>query len=216
MEPRTIQIDGIPTVIRAMGEDYVVGEDPSEAGVEYAIKCWYPGKADRPTAAMAAYFRKIMKAYGTSAITAWQDKALVGFLPFMPLNCGMPEMVFCLYTSDQTPLERVKAATPIPFDQLSPKVLKVQCASIAHNRNMYRKGLGSTMANYLIDWARESGWERIEGWTFSDSQFFDAYKWLPSIHFWEKAGFAEKQRRIEDMDELGKNILMSDFEVKLT
>ena len=43
MEPKTIQVDGVPTVIRTMEENYIVGEDPSKAGIEYAIKCW-PGK----------------------------------------------------------------------------------------------------------------------------------------------------------------------------
>ena len=43
MEPKIIQVDGVPTVIREMGSDYVVGDDPTESGVTYAVKCW-PGR----------------------------------------------------------------------------------------------------------------------------------------------------------------------------
>lgn len=192
MEPRTIQVDGVPTVIRAMGEDYVVGEDPAKSDVTYAIKCW-PGKhvpGEWPNRPIAAYFRKIMEAYGTCAITAWQDKKLVGFLPFMPVGCGMPEMNFCVVCPEdkQTPLSEIESATPIPFDRLTPKVLKVQCASVAHNPPMYRKGIGTAMLQYLVDWGKREGWERIEGWAFADPSTDDAYRWIPSVQFWEKAG----------------------------
>ena len=192
MKPRTIDVDGTPTVIREMGNDYVVGDDPSESGVAYAIKCW-PGHnvpGEWPNRPIAAYFRKMIEAYGTSAITAWQAKTLVGFLPFMPLNCGMPEVTFCVVCPEerQTPLGDIEAAVPIPFEQLSPKVLRVQCASVAMNPPLYRKGIGTAMLQHLVDWARESGWERIEGWAFADPSADDAYKWIPSVQFWEKAG----------------------------
>lgn len=193
MKPKIIHVDGILTEIRTMGFDYVIGDDPVKAGVEYAIKCW-PGKnipEEWPNEPIATYFKKIIDAYGTSAITAWQEKTLVGFLPFMPLNCGMPEMTFCVVApyKKQTPLVEIVDAEPIPFEELHPKVLKVQCASVAWNKNMYRKGIGTAMAKYLIEWARENGWERIEGWAFADPSVDDAYVWIPSVQFWEKAGF---------------------------
>ncbi|MFP4383751.1 MAG: N-acetyltransferase family protein [Spirochaetia bacterium] len=64
----------------------------------------------------------------------------------------------------------------------------MHCASVAHRPTLYRKGIGSAMLQYLVDWARESGWERIEGWAFEDSSTDDAYRWIPSLEFWEKAG----------------------------
>lgn len=191
IKPQTILINQTPTVIRPMGDDYVVGDDPKKADVDYAIKCW-PGKDVPdlwPNPPIAAYFRKVMAAYGSSAITAWQGRNLVGFLPFMPLNCGLPEMVFCVCapTHTQPALEKINAAEPIPFEQLSPKVLKAQCASV--NWRLYRQGIGSAMARYLVTWARVQGWERIEGWAFAQPDVDDAYIWIPSIQFWEKAGF---------------------------
>ncbi|MFP4443864.1 MAG: hypothetical protein ACLFST_12155, partial [Spirochaetia bacterium] len=52
MKPRTIDVDGISTSIREMGSDYIVGDDPEEAGIIYGIKCWpgrhVPGEIDRP------------------------------------------------------------------------------------------------------------------------------------------------------------------------
>jgi hypothetical protein len=217
MEERTIQIDGVPTVIRPMGTDYVVGDDPADAAVEYAIKCW-PGRSVPgrwPNAPIVAYFRKIMDAYGTGAITAWQERRLVGLLPFMPVNCGMPEMVFCVCHpfSGQTSIEEINAASPTPFEALSPKVLKAQCASVS--MNLYRRGLGTDMARYLVDWANEQGWERIEGFAFSDADFFDAYKWLPSIHFWKKAGFEQARTRMMDIPDLGDDVAVADFALSL-
>ena len=217
MESRTIQVDGVPTVIRPMDENYVVGEDPCDAGITYAIKCW-PGKnvpGEWPNPPIASYFRKIMKTYGTSAITAWQKNTLVGFLPFMPVNCGMPEMIFCVVAPErmQTPLERISSAEPIPFERLTPKVLKVQCASVSWS--LYRKGIGSAMVRYLIQWAKEQGWERIEGWAFANSDVDDAYKWLPSIQFWEKAGFQRGSARVFDPSNPGTNKPGFDFAIEL-
>lgn len=191
MEPTTIEIDGVSTVIRPMGEDYVAGDDPDERGVTYAVKCW-PGKHVKgqwPNPEIAAYFRKVMEAYGTSAIMAWQGKTLVGVLPFMPMNCGLPKMSFCLCApaDEQTPLERIAQAQAISFAELTPKVIYIECLSV--NWNLYRKGIGSGMARYLVDWAREQGWDRIEGVTFASPAGDDAYRWIPSIQFWEQAGF---------------------------
>ena len=159
-----------------------------------------------------------MKAYGASAITAWQDKTLVGFLPFMPVNCGMPEMIFCVVGGEggeQPSLDRINSSEPIPFEQLTPKVLKVQCASVAWNRNMYRKGIGSAMAQYLVDWARENGWERIQGWAFESPEIDDSYRWLPSVQFWEKAGFQRGNARVFDPSDPGTNKPGFDFAIDL-
>jgi GNAT superfamily N-acetyltransferase len=191
MESKTIQVDGIPTVIRPMGEDYVAGDDPDVAGVTYAVKCW-PGKHVKgqwPNPEIAAYFRKVMDAYGTSAIMAWQERTLVGVLPFMPVNCGLPKMSFCICAPDgeQTPLERIARAQAIPFAELSPRVIYTECLSV--NWGLYRRGIGSAMAQYLVEWASEQGWDRIEGVTFATPDGDDAYRWIPSIQFWEKAGF---------------------------
>jgi len=192
MKPKTIDIDGVPTEIRVMGSDYVVGDDPAESGVTYAIKCW-PGRhvpGEWPNRPISTYFRKIMEAYGTSAITAWQEKKLVGFLPFMPADCGMPEVTMCVVCPEdkQTPMSEIEAALPVPFERLKSKTLKVHCASVGHNPPMYRKGIGYAMLRYLVDWAKEQGWEKIEGWAFTDHSVDEAYKWIPSVQFWEKAG----------------------------
>jgi hypothetical protein len=45
------------------------------------------------------------------------------------------------------------------------------------------------MARYLVDWAGELGWERLQGWAFAEPGIGEAYRWLPSIQFWEKAGY---------------------------
>lgn len=175
-----------------MGEDYVAGDDPDGAGITYGVKCW-PGKkveGQWPNPQIAAYFRKVMAAYGTGAIMTWQERKLVGLLPFMPVDCGLPQMSFCVCApaATQTPLERIIPARATPFAELTPKVLWVECLSV--NRNLYRKGIGSAMVRFLVDWAREQGWERIEGRAFASPDIDDAYRWIPSIEFWGKLGFS--------------------------
>ena len=70
------------------------------------------------------------------------------------------------------------------------------------------------MARYLVDWARENGWERIEGFAFLDADFFDSYKWIPSIHFWESAGFKHASTRTMDIPNLG-DAEVADFTLTL-
>lgn len=217
MKPKTIYVDDVRTEIRPMGNDYIIGDDPDAAGIIYSIKCW-PGKRvpeQWPNAPIVAYFRKIMDAYGTGAITAWQGKKLIGFLPFMPINCGMPQMAFCVCAPfhEQTPLKTIEEATPIPFDQLHPKIIKVQCASVSPD--LYRKGIGSEMAGYLVEWAKTRGWEKIQGFAFSNADFSDAYKWLPSIHFWERSGFDKNEEETMNFGELGENVPVTNFTLSL-
>jgi GNAT superfamily N-acetyltransferase len=198
-----------------MGEDYIVGANQDDAGIKLAIKCWpgrmIPGRWPNPST--VAYFKKVMDAYGTSAITAWQEEKLVGFLPFMPVNCGLPEMVFCVSAPNQTPEDRVASSTTVPFDELTPKILKVQCLSVSPR--LYRKGIGTAMVHYLADWAGTRGWQKIQGWAFESPEIDDSYVWLPSVQFWEKSGFQRANARVFDPTHPGTNKPGFDFSIEL-
>ncbi len=215
MEPKEILIDGTPTVIRPMDSNYIIGEDQNKAGVTFEIMCW-PGKAvpnQWPNPPVVAYFKKVMDTYGTGAIMAWQGQTLVGFLPFMPLNCGLPEMVFCVCAPIEHTPEHISASTVVPLNELNPKVIKVQCLSVS--KRLRRKGIGSAMVIYLIDWAKQQGWEKIQGWAFESSEIDDSYTWLPSIQFWEKSGFERGIARVFDPSDPGTNKPGFDFAINL-
>lgn len=215
MAPKDILIDDTPTVIRPMDRSYIIGEDQNKAGVTFEIMCW-PGKPvpnQWPNPPVATYFKKVMGAYGTGAIMAWQGQVLVGFLPFMPLNSGLPEMVFCVCAPVEHTEEEISASTAVPLHELKPKVLKVQCLSVS--KRLRRKGLGSAMVGYLVDWAREQGWEKIQGWAFESPEIDDSYRWLPSIQFWEKAGFERGVARVFDPSHPGTNKPGFDFAIDL-
>ncbi|MBT7162520.1 MAG: GNAT family N-acetyltransferase [Victivallales bacterium] len=186
MEPLELRTEDGAITIRPMAGDYIVGDDETQAEVRVEIQCC-SGHAVWPNPPYVAYFRRLFDAYGLAAVTAWQGRNLVGFLPAIPLRCGLPQLPHCVSAPIETRVEDIVGAIPTPFSELKPKVLRVQCLSVAGR--LQRKGIGLAMARYLVDWARQTGWERIQGWAFAEADTGDAYRWLPSIQFWEKAGF---------------------------
>ena len=176
MEPKEIRIDDVTVTIKAMDDSYVIGDDPEEAGIEYKIKCW-PGKpveGSWPNPSVAAYYRKLIDAYGSGAIMAWRNRSLLGFLPFYPYNCGL-QRIHCVCAPVSSTVADIDHRRLIPFDALNPKILELECLSV--DPGLYRKGLGTAMSCYLIEWAKAQGWEHIRGWAFADTDFIDAYRW---------------------------------------
>lgn len=213
MKPKEIIVEDATIIIRLMDTEYTVGEDPEKAGIEYKIKCW-PGKSVEgswPNPPVVTYHRKLTEIYGASAITAWNNNSLIGFLPFYPLNCGL-EKVNCVCAPIEMTIEKINNTNLVPLDKFNKKILEVQCLSVNHKYN--RKGIGTAMSKYLIEWAKDKGWDKIQGWAFSESNFLDAYKWLPSVHFWQKSGFKIEKSRKMDMGDLG-NVSVSDFSIDL-
>jgi GNAT superfamily N-acetyltransferase len=198
VKPRRVEIDGVGTAIRPMGLDYVIAaQEP--AGISVEIGC-RAAAAIWPNPLYVAYYSKLTEAYGSCAILAWQGSAVVGFLPFRPRECGLPDLPYCIHYApgasaelDKPDADAVTAAVPIPFADLGPKELQVHCLSV--KPSLRRRGLGSALVRYLIDWAREQGWERIEGgFAFAEG----GYGWLPNIAFWEGLGFTREAPRMYD------------------
>jgi len=188
MDSSAIAIDGVPIVIRPMGADYLMA-DQEPKGVEVAVGCRVCAKPEQwPNPMYVAYYGKLTAAYGACAILAWQDQTVVGFLPFVPAQCGI-DLPFCLHYVDEEGMADVKAFSPVPKDDMSPRALRTHCLSV--KQAMRRKGLGSQMVRYLVAWARANEWQRIAGWAFEKSDF----GWLPDIVFWERCGFKRGKGR---------------------
>jgi GNAT superfamily N-acetyltransferase len=194
MEPKQIVVDEMVTVIKLMGHDYIMA-DNEPPGVMVEVNCREGGTWPNPL--YVTYFNKLIEAYGTGAIFAWQKKTLVGFLPIWPVDCGLPRLPQCIHYSPSHPearpnLNMIKQSTPISFGDLKSKILKVQCVAV--KLALQRKGIGSAMVRYLVDWAKAQGWEKIQGWAFENGGF----NWLPDIAFWEKCGFKRGISRVFD------------------
>ena len=174
--------------IRPMGMDYIMSaQEPP--GIEVAVGCRVHVDPEKwPNPMYVTYYKKLTEAYGACAILAWQDRTVVGFLPFTPTECGQ-RLPACVHYVDKERMAEVRAFAPVPQSDLSPKALKTHCLSV--RESMRRKGLGSQMVRYLVEWARANGWERIQGWAFETSDF----GWLPDIVFWEKCGFKRGKAR---------------------
>jgi GNAT superfamily N-acetyltransferase len=185
--PRVVRVGDTDITIRQMGADYLMADSEPE-GVSVQLTCRQFAEV-WPNPIYATYYGKLTEAYGAAAILAWQGNAVVGFLPFTPQGSrlALPHCIHYVPGSDgeltdpdADPVER----TPLDvFEGLDPKVLVVQCVSV--QPELRREGLGTEMVRYLVDWAREQGWERIEGSAFIRGD----WKWLPDVEFWENAGF---------------------------
>ena len=113
MEPQDTTVDGIPVVIRPMDTGYLMA-DREPNGVEVAVGCRVVANPQQwPNPMYVTYYRKLTHAYGACAILAWQEQAVVGFLPFVPTGCGMG-LPHCLHYVDEEKMAAVGAFSPVP------------------------------------------------------------------------------------------------------
>ena len=188
MEARAVTIEGISITVKPMGTDYIMADQEPD-GIEVAVACRaYAAPEKWPNPMYVTYYRKLTEAYGACAILAWQEKSVVGFLPFTPPGCGQ-RLPACVHYVDEEDMPGVQSFVPVPQESLSPKLLKTHCLSV--KGPLRRKGLGSQMVGCLVEWARANGWERIEGWAFENGD----YGWVPNIEFWEHCGFRRGKAR---------------------
>ena len=191
MESEAITIDGIPVTIRPMDTGYLMA-DREPDGVEVAVGCRAYAKPEQwPNPMYVTYYGKLTKAYGACAILAWQAQSVVGFLPFVPIECGI-DLPHCLHYVDAEDMAAVETFSPVPKEQMRQRILKTHCLSV--KPTMRRKGLASRLVRYLVEWAKANEWQRIQGWAFEKSDF----AWLPDIIFWEKCGFHRGKARAWD------------------
>lgn len=200
MHAHNVTVGGSEITIRPMGRDYIMASAEPE-GVTVQLACrqcagvW-------PNPIYVEYYTRLTRAYGAAAILAWQGKAVVGVLPFRPLESAPRYLPHCFNYVPEEPgdpgLSDVQGSPPIPFEDLESRTLVVQCASV--REDLRRTGLGAAMVAYLVDWAREHRWDRIQGSAFIEGD----WQWLPGVAFWEKAGFA-RGREDESTLEFGRS-----------
>jgi len=138
--------------------------------------------------------RKIIQTYGTCAILARDGEKVVGQLRFYP------KVVLAMHGGRYLCLQQDPPAGPADefadndFPELAAiedKTLSVNClmtGSSHRAKNPYqRKGIGTRMAETLIQWAGANGWEHIEADALEELAL--VYDVKPGYKFWEKLGF---------------------------
>lgn len=140
---------------------------------------------------------KLTEVYGSCAVIAGVDEHIVGQLRFYPKAiCNMtasgPGLCMQQTFPDGPADDLIEKEFP-PLDHISDKTLFIHClmtGSPQQKENPYqRKGLGSHMVRFLIDWARRKGWTAIEANAYADLPCIYAITGQAGKTFWEKLGF---------------------------
>ena len=153
--------------------------------------------------------RKLIQTYGTCAMLARDGDQVVGQLRFYPQAILSMEEAGMLCLQQDFPAgctERLVEKRFPPLEEIEDKTLVVHCmmtGSPQQRENPYqRKGIGTRLANALIAWAGERGWEQIEAGAFEDLPILYAFTGGAGKGFWERLGFRVVATRIEP--ELGR------------
>jgi GNAT superfamily N-acetyltransferase len=176
---------------RLMDETYVMCEDERIKGVIVDVHCRQLSPC-WPNPLYSSYYRKLLDAYGIGPVFVWEDKRVVGFLPISVIDCGIPELPHCVHYAGglaygakrHIDLSMVEKAHALPFDQLSRKEIRIGCMTLhpAHRG----RNLGTSMIEYLCDWARDRRWEKVRARAMLDGEREAFY---PTSSWWKALGF---------------------------
>lgn len=194
-------------IIKPMTEDFILWrclhKGPHTAAT---LEDWPENETDWPThrAINVPLLRKLIRAYGTCAMLAWDGSRVVGFLRFYPkVIYSFPEAGdMCLQQHHPAgpTQDLVKRALP-GLEEIEDKTLAVHCMMTGTpllEKNPYqRKGIGTRMARGLIDWATERGWTAIEASAYEDLDILYANTGQAGTGFWRKLGFTIVATNIE-------------------
>ena len=140
--------------------------------------------------------RAIAETYGACAVAVREGDAIVGMLRFYPaaVRAMAGSMGFCLQQPfPYGPPEDFGAVRLPPPEDLEDRTLSVHCMAVgrpgAGDDPLRRKGLGTRMAEALIEWARPRDWRAIEASAYTDLDTLYAISGAAGRTFWEKLGF---------------------------
>jgi GNAT superfamily N-acetyltransferase len=191
MESKDITVGNSRISIKLMDESYIMCEDEKRTGITVDVECRHISPR-WPNPIYSLFYRRLLKAYGIGPILVWQGRRIVGFLPVTVPSCGIPEPPLCVHytgglsygAEKNTDLTMIENATEVPFEKLSSKEIRIGCMSV--HRNMRGRNLAAQMIQYLVDWAREHGWDRIRARVMLDGEpqaFYPTSSWWISLGF---------------------------------
>jgi GNAT superfamily N-acetyltransferase len=139
---------------------------------------------------------KLTMSYGACAVLARADDRMVGQLRFYPrIVWDMQEAgEMCLLMDyPNGPVDDFAEKEFPPMEKIEDKTIAIHCfmtGSSQQEENPYqRKGIGTRMVKFLIEWARAKGWERIEVDAFEDLPLIYEITGSAGLSFWKKLGF---------------------------
>ena len=140
--------------------------------------------------------KKLTRTYGACAILARAENRIVGQLRFYPRVVWDMDSVgeMCLQQDfPNGPADDFADTEFPPLERIEDKTLAVHClmtGSSLQEKNPYqRKGIGTRMVRFLIQWAKTGGWEHITADAFEDLPIIYEITGSTGITFWEKLGF---------------------------
>ena len=145
---------------------------------------------------------KLTRSYGACAVLAVQGESIVGLLRFYPKAIwNMEEAGYLCLQQDYPAGPQNTLGTSVdlpPLSYITDKTLKVHCMMTGSSQQketpFLRKGLGTRMVKYLMDWAKDRGWSAIETEAFEDIPLIYEVTGSAGCSFWEKLGFYLKDR----------------------
>ena len=144
---------------------------------------------------------KLTRTYGACAIIARDGDRIVGQLRFYPKAVADMEGAGGLCLQQDYPAGPADdfAGNDLPAPaRIEDKTLAVHClmtGSPQQKENPYqRKGIGTRMVRTLIQWAKATGWDRIEVKAFEDLPIIYAITGSTGHTFWDKLGFSIADR----------------------
>jgi GNAT superfamily N-acetyltransferase len=144
---------------------------------------------------------KLTLTYGACAILARTDNKIVGQLRFYPkVIWDMNEAgEMCLLQDyPNGPMDDFAKKDFPPLEEIENKTLSIHCmmtgSSQQEENPFQRKGIGSRMIRFLIEWARTEGWECIQVDAFEDLPLIYEITGSAGLSFWQKLGFQVADR----------------------
>lgn len=187
-------------VIEPMTEEFILWRCLHGGSLSRDSIDWWPSDSKMPwehfRARNVPLIRKLIEAYGTCAILAYDGEEVVGQLRFYPKAvCSMERAGWLCLQQDYSagPAEDLTDSSFPALAQMEDKTLVVHClmtGSPEQKENPYqRKGIGTRMVRALIKWAKATGWEGIEADSFEDIPLIYEVTGSAGHTFWEKLGF---------------------------
>jgi GNAT superfamily N-acetyltransferase len=139
---------------------------------------------------------KLTRTYGTCAILARADDRIVGQLRFYPRIIWDMDSAggLCLLQNyPNGPADDFADTEFPPLEHIEDKTLAVHClmtgSSQQEENPFQRKGFGTRMVRFLIQWAKANGWEYIAVDAFEDIPIIYEITGSAGLTFWQKLGF---------------------------
>jgi GNAT superfamily N-acetyltransferase len=142
------------------------------------------------------FLAKLTRTYGACAILARVDDRAVAQLRFYPKVIWDKKDAgeLCLLQDYPSgPVDDFAETAFPPLEKIEDKTLAIHClmtgSSQQEDNPFQRKGIGTRMVRYLIQWAKGKGWERIQVDAFEDIPLIYEITGSAGYTFWEKLGF---------------------------